>query len=86
MTGQAHLIIECHRQLGFVTPIGNLVCSKTNDVAGGAGHGVMGWFDFGGDDLHGPDTITHLGTGQAKNLGAFLGTFSRIRDNLNGVL
>ncbi len=86
MTRKAYLVIKCNGQLRLVTPVGYLIGTKANDVPRGAGHGVVRWFNLGWNNLHRPDTITHLGAGLAKNLRTLLCTFTRVGDDLNGML
>jgi hypothetical protein len=44
---------------------------------------MVRWFNFGRDNLHRPDTITHFGACLAEDLRAFLRTFAGVGDDLN---
>ena len=42
-------------------------------------------FDLGGNDLHRPNTVSHLGACLAKYLGTFLRAFTRVGNDFNRV-
>ncbi len=83
---QQHLLVEGHHDPRLIAPVGDLLGSDPDAHAAGAPGSTGRRLDLGGDDLDRPRAVAHLGAHGGEDLAALLRAFSRVRDDLDGLL
>ena len=83
---QQHLLVEGDDQVGLVTPIGNAMGCQANAVAAGAGDAPRRWLNFCGDDLGGPNPVSHPRRDGPERLATPLRPLAGIADDLDDML
>ena len=83
---QQHLLIEGHYQIGLVATVSDTAGCQANAIAAGAGDAARRRLNFGGNDLDGPDAVSHARRDRREGLAATLSALAGIAHDLDNVL
>jgi hypothetical protein len=86
MPRQQHLFVERDDQLHLIAPVRDGARPDADAIAARPFRGSRRRLDLGGDDLHRPDAVAHLGRHRAEDLAALLCAFAGIGDDFERVL
>src|SRR5450756_1318323 len=86
VAAEKDLLVEGDDEVGFVAPVGDGSSAKADAIAARSLGHSRGWLDLGGDDLHRPDPVPHLGGDCSEDLAAFLRPLSGVGDYFYSML